>query len=487
MRVTPGSNWSVSCVAAGTSRGMAPISARTVPCALDNADIACMFVSSSACLGVLHLCVGGRHRRKGVHVSLARSGTRCCALMDRTGLVRYVRPLARIDKALALFHVALLVIGCVFLYGAGQEVGGDFSRFWLRQLRWAALGSIAFAVVVCIDYHLLERWCWVLYGLGIALLLTVHFAGVTINNARSWLEIPVVGLRIQPAEMAKPSTILAVSWLASKAAAHTVADAFVFPVLLTVAIPILLISLQPDWGTAFVYVPLALAIVFAAGLRWRWILTGVLLVSVAIPLSFPELRDHQKNRIKVFLEPPYNVAIAVASPVLPDRCEQGLRESAASFFERAGIPLDTDWNSHQSMLAVGSGGRWGKGFMNGTQHVLGFLPRTVAPTDFIFSVIAEEAGFAGACGVVCIFALLIACCFRIASRASDRFGALVAVGVATVFFTHAYINIGMTIQAAPIIGIPLPFVSYGGSFMLSTMICAGLVQSVHVWRREPDE
>jgi len=218
------------------------------------------------------------------------------------------------------------------------------------------------------------------------------------------------------------------------------------------AIPAVLICLQPDWGTALVFVPFTVVIVFLAGIPWKWVAGGCLAVLLAGPLIYQTLEPHQKNRIRTFVQPSQDVS-------------------------------DAGWNAHQSLLAVGSGGLWGKGFMKGTQHVLGFLPRTVAPTDFIFSVIAEEAGFVGAGAVVCAFLGVILCCLRTAALASDDLGCYVAAGVAAVIFTHVYINIGMTVQAAPIIGIPLPFVSYGGSFMVSVMICAGMVQSVHVRRR----
>jgi rod shape determining protein RodA len=243
-----------------------------------------------------------------------------------------------------------------------------------------------------------------------------------------------------------------------------------------------LIGLQPDYGTALVFVPFTLAVVFAAGLTWRWILLGVAAAAVVLPLAYPRLADHQKDRIKVFLEPPADGAIALLSPLVSDDRQEGLVEAKEHFFKRSESAVDTDWNAHQSLLAVGSGGMWGKGFMRGTQHVLGFLPRTVAPTDFIFSVIAEEAGFAGAGAVLCAFMGLILCMLRTATLACDEFGTYLACGVAVLFFTHVFINVGMTMQAAPIIGIPLPFVSYGGSFMLGTMVCAGLAQSVHVRR-----
>ncbi len=407
--------------------------------------------------------------------------------MPPHALPSYLRPLARIDKLMFALSVLLLVSGCFFLYGAGRQVGGDFAGFWLRQLFWAFLGFGCFVVLCCLDYRLLGRWSWVLYATGIVLLLATRLFGVTLNNARSWLAVPGMStLRIQPAEMAKPATVLLAAWVASRPVLRPWPTLAAIPVLCVAAVPVVFILLQPDWGTALVFVPFTLAIVFTAGLPWKWIAAGALALAIVVPVAFPRLRTHQKNRIKVFLEQPCDLGLAVAGPVLTDAAEARLRQRAAAFFTRSGKSLDTDWNAHQSLLAVGSGGMWGKGYMKGTQHVLGFLPRTVAPTDFVFSVIAEETGFVGAAGLVCAFGAFIVCCLRTAATASDRLGALLATGVATIFFTHIYVNLGMTIRAAPIIGIPLPFVSYGGSFMISTWICAGLVQSVHAHRAAGD-
>jgi len=193
-------------------------------------------------------------------------------------------------------------------------------------------------------------------------------------------------------------------------------------------------------------------VIFVSGLAWKWLLLGLILgVALTVPVYQFGLASRQQDRIRTFLHPSNDIS-------------------------------DAGWNAHQSLLAVGSGGFTGKGFMKGTQNVLGFLPRTVAPTDFVFSVVAEENGFIGAAVIMISLIGIVICCLRTAMVAADDFGAYLSVAVAALFFLHTYINVGMTIQAAPIIGIPLPFVSYGGSFMLSCMICAGLIQSVYIRR-----
>jgi rod shape determining protein RodA len=324
----------------------------------------------------------------------------------------------------------------------------------LSEVMWVGLGCAAFAVVTCLDYRKLGLVSALFYFGGIALLITVLLAGKVINNARSWL--PIMGITVQPAELAKPATILFLAWLGSRPAFHLarLPDQIFFA--LAASLPIALIAKQPDWGTALVFVPAAAAIAFIAGLPWKTILLSVLALVLITPLAHELLLDQrQRQRIRTFLNPGEDIS-------------------------------DAGWNAHQSLLAVGSGGVFGKGFMEGNQHVLGYLPRTVAPTDFIFSVVGEETGFVGAGAGVLAYLGILLCCLRTAANAPDRFGSYLCVGVAALLFAHVYINIGMTIRAAPIIGIPLPFLSYGGSFMLSMLTCLGLVQSVHARRHSSE-
>ncbi|MBT3377771.1 MAG: rod shape-determining protein RodA [Lentisphaerae bacterium] len=360
---------------------------------------------------------------------------------------------SKMDVVMLLLMAFLLATGCAFIYGVGQKAGGRFTSYWLDQLLFVGLGSTCFLAVCLIDYRFLGRWSWLLYLGSIVLLSLVWLIGWSANQAQSWLVLPVIGKRIQPAEMAKPATVLFAAWVTSRPILLAGKLRFVVPALAVAAVPVVLIGMQPDLGTALVFGPAILSIIFIAGVPWKWIAGAVIAAGLLVRPIHDRLDDHQKARIQTFLNPSADVS-------------------------------GVSWNAHQSLLAVGSGGMTGKGFMKGTQHVLGFLPRTVASTDFIFSVIAEELGFVGALAIVCSFIGLVLCCLRTAALASDPLGAFVAVGIAAIFFTHAYINIGMTIRAAPIIGIPLPFVSYGGSFLVSAMILAGLVQSVHVRRKE---
>ena len=220
--------------------------------------------------------------------------------------------------------------------------------------------------------------------------------------------------------------------------------------LLLMAVPFLLILKEPDLGTAAILLR-HVAYPAGGGAAWRYLLGLGLLAALSAPLGWFFLSNYQRERIATFLDPSRD-------------------------------PLGSGWNALQSAIAVGSGGWSGKGFLKGTQNVLGFLPRTVAPTDFIFPVIAEETGFIGASLLLLVFGVLLTCYLRVAGTTRDPAGSLLATGMASLLFCHVVVNIGMTIGLLPITGLPLPLVSSGGSFMLSTMAGFGLVQSVYVRR-----
>ncbi|MFA4943378.1 MAG: rod shape-determining protein RodA [Lentisphaeria bacterium] len=365
------------------------------------------------------------------------------------------RRLLRLDPWLLLATLFLLGVGTVTIYSTGIQSGGGFATYWQRQLLWAALGLAAYLGLALMDYRRLGRGVWFAYGAALALLVLVLLFGRSVYGSKSWL--PLLGFTLQPSELAKPATLLMLAWVASRPGWRPDHLGPLLPLAAVLAIPLGLVFLQPDWGTALAFLGIAIPLCFAGGLPWRLILAGLALVAVLAPVGYLyALKPYQRDRIATFLNPARDLT-------------------------------DSGWSARQSMLAVSSGGLHGKGFMKGTMHVLGYLPRTVAPTDFIFSVVAEENGFIGGVVVIGAFLLIILRCLRIAALSSDEFGAYLAVGSAGLLFVHAYINIGMNMQAAPIIGIPLPLVSYGGSFVVGTMICLGLVQSVYVHNGHPPE
>jgi rod shape determining protein RodA len=316
---------------------------------------------------------------------------------------------------------------------------------------WVLAGLFIFFGVTLMDYRKIATNAWWIYAVCLILLVMVLFMGVKVYGAYRWLNL--FGIKIQPSEFAKIGTLLVLTRYLGLPSRDMAEFKTFYTVLILCAIPFVLVLEQPDLGTALMLVPLALSLLFVGGvpIRYMGILLGIGLLMA--PAGWFVLDEYQQERIHVFLDPGRD-------------------------------PLGAGWNKIQSEIAVGSGGLSGKGYLMGTQNILGFLPRTVAPTDFIFSVIAEESGFVGSALLLGLYAVVLSCSIRAAIRAVDKVGQLLAAGVATMFFCHLFVNIAMTVGLAPITGLPLPLISYGGSFMICTMTALGLVQSVYVRRME---
>jgi len=399
---------------------------------------------------------------------------------SHTGLLYYF---ARMDYLALALQLTLLIIGVFFIYGIGVEIGGAYVHKWYRQIFWIILGAFVYVFAAILDYRQLAKFSWLFYIFGLILLALVFPMGKSINNARSWIVLPGIGL-FQPAEIAKPLTIFFMAWLASRPALRNCIVPLALPVIGAVIPPFLIICLQPDYGTALLLLPVTIALVFITGAKRRWLLLSAVAVLVALPVFFQLLRPHQQERVKVFLQPPINTTLSLCSAWQSQPSQARWLAWRDDFFALQNGKVRDSWNAEQSLLAVGCGGLSGKGYLQGTHHVLGYLPQPVAPTDFIFSVIAEEKGFLGGATLVLLLALLLVCYCRTAIIAGNSLGSCLALGAAVLLGTHVIINVGMTVQAVPIIGIPLPFVSYGGSFMLGTMFLAGLVQNVHLHRTD---
>jgi rod shape determining protein RodA len=385
--------------------------------------------------------------------------------------------LRRIDWVLLGTMLILIGLSALFIYSAQFKSDDDpVGTNWIKQLVFAGLGFCAYTALVWYDYGSISRIAWFIYG-GAILLLLLVFAFPEVNGAHRWIPLP--GFTLQASEIAKIAIIIGLS--AYLAAPDRDVDEWktFYSCVVIVGIPFLLIAVEPDLSTALTLAPITLAIMLYCGVQRRMLLiavAGVLILTaiacfwikyettpeieamsraerprIVLP-RMPLLADYQKGRIKVFLTKDHDLANA-------------------------------GWNKFQSQIAVGSGGLFGKGVLKGTQNILGFLPRTVAPTDFIFCVIAEETGFLGGLSFTLLYSLLLGRCMWASIRARDEFGRLVALGIGVMLFCHVFINIAMTIGMLPITGLPLPLMSYGGSFMVSTMIALGLVQSVYHRRR----
>ncbi len=390
----------------------------------------------------------------------------------------------RFDGITPACVVGLSLFGVFFIYSA--QLATDQHQ-WMQQLIWLALGAIVYVLTALLDYRLWLKYAHFIYLFALGLLLLVLIPGVGTTHgmgARRWLDVPGLGA-FQPSEFAKVAVLFATASILTGSRLGTVRDSFevLVKLALAVGIPMLLIIAEPDLGSALVIAPMVFAMLYVSNLSMRFfagalgvfaLLVGIVALDVWNYSKFMEenhldytrdrgayekhswlpLKDYQRNRVLAF--------------ALPDKVD----------------PMGIGWNSRQSLISVGSGGLTGKGWTEGTQAKLGYLPRAVAHNDFIFSVIAEEKGFLGSITVIGLFGVVLWNGLRIAGLARDRFGALLALGVTVLFTVHVFVNIAMTIGLVPVKGIPLPFISYGGTFVLSCCLLQGLVQSVYRFRRD---
>lgn len=357
--------------------------------------------------------------------------------------------LLRLDPLVLLSVVLLLLIGIFFIYSAGhQRLELGLRSLYRKQIVFALVGLAGFVGASMVPYQRLQDWSAWLFGGVVTTLLVVLFFGVEKNGARSWLN---VGIVVQPGEMVKVCTLLALAGYLSQPGRSLRQTGTLLTALAMAVVPFLLIARQPDLGTAMVFVPMSLAILYVAGLPMRVIALAALIAVALIPVGWMLMEPHQRERVQVFFDPSLD-------------------------------PRGIGYNKIQSERAVGSGGLLGKGYLQGTQSVLGFLPRRVLPTDFIFAIIAEERGFIGSAALLTLYGVLFFSLARTAVTAEDKFGRLLATGVMAMLFAHVAVNISMTVGLLPITGLPLPLVSYGGSFTISTLLALGLAQSVYVRR-----
>lgn len=352
------------------------------------------------------------------------------------------------DRPLGWTVVALLVIGLVVLYSASyQRALAMGTSFLAKQLVWLLIGVAAAFGLMVMDYHRWLEGAYAVYALNVLLLGLVLVAGETRGGAQRWLAAGP--LTFQPSELAKLSTILVLARYlgAHREGPRTWRD-LVVPWCF-VAAPMGLILKEPNLGTAGLFLPIAVAMLWVWGLPARML--GVLgaLLLVALPVGWQVLHDYQRARLLVFINPDAD-------------------------------PLGAGYTVLQSKIAIGSGLLWGRGWFTGTQNQLNFLPER--HTDFIFSVIGEEWGFLGAAGVLALYGFLVHRGFQIAGQSRDPYGRLLAAGLTTMIGCHVVVNVGMTLGVMPVVGLPLPFVSYGGSWLLTCLAAVGMICSVGMRR-----
>ena len=354
------------------------------------------------------------------------------------------------DGPLAFAVFLLACVGLMIMYSSGYDHG---SRFVDHTRNMLLAGFIMF-VVAQVPPQKLMGWAVPVYAVGVALLIAVALFGLTKKGARRWLNIGVV---IQPSEILKIAMpLMLAAWFQKREGQLRPLDFAV--AMLILGVPVGLIMKQPDLGTALLVLSAGLSVIFFAGLKWRWILPPVLLALVGVvtliimeptlcqaDVDWRVLHEYQRQRVCTLLDP-------------------------------ARDPLGKGFHIIQGMIAIGSGGFWGKGFMQGTQTHLEFIPERT--TDFIFAAFGEEFGFVGGLVLVSGFFFLVYRGLVIASQAPTMFSRLLAASVSMIFFTYAFVNMGMVSGILPVVGVPLPFVSYGGTAMVTLGFALGLLMSI---------
>jgi rod shape determining protein RodA len=339
---------------------------------------------------------------------------------------------------------ALAGVGYVALYSAGGSPEPYASRHVLRF----AIGVGIMLAIALIDIRVLAKLSWPAYVVSLALLVVVARYGHVGKGAQRWIEFG--GLQVQPSELMKLALVMALaSWFHRASWERMGNPLFLIPPVIAVLVPVVLILKQPNLGTAVIVAAVGATVFFAAGVRWWKFVLVALPVPFLVPLVDAHLHDYQRARIETFLHPELD-------------------------------PLGAGYNIIQSKIALGSGGMWGQGFLQGTQGHLDFLPEK--QTDFIFTMIGEEFGLVGGLVVMALLCLIVLGGMLIALRCRHQYGRLLALGIAMNFFMYVFVNIAMVMGVIPVGGVPLPLVSHGGSAMFTVMIGFGLLMSVHVHR-----
>jgi rod shape determining protein RodA len=389
---------------------------------------------------------------------------------------------SRIDKLQLAALFGLMLLGAAFVYSATMVSGSAaatlwYNQIWVRQIIWYAVGFGAAATLCMVDYHTLARWSVVAYWGAILLLALVLVAGTRRFGARRWFDLGFFSL--QPSEFAKLAFILAQAHFLSRPVEEVRTFLTFIKALGLTLLPFVLILKEPDLGSALVLLPMGVVMLYVAGTPRRYLIrllagVGLLGALFLVDVLFAppgwwqiKLENYQRQRLLVYFgvdSTPRNASAAEKA-----RASEKQRKNS--------------YQVRQALISVGSGGLTGKGWHQGSQTALGFLPPGAAHNDFIFSVIAEEKGFVGSIVVLTLYGMILFTGIRIASQARDRLGKLMAVGVVTLVFSHVFINIGMNIRIVPVTGIPLPLLSYGGSSVLGSLIAMGILQNVYIYRK----
>ena len=348
-----------------------------------------------------------------------------------------------VDFPLLFGILVLCVIGLIVIYSAG---GQDINLVY-RQAVKLLIALVGMVIVAQLPPAEIARWSFKIYVFGIILLVLVILYGDIGKGAQRWLDLKV--FRFQPSELMKLSVPMMIAfYLSDKSLPPGIIRVLSACVLIT--IPVLLIAKQPDLGTALLVTAAGFSVLFIAGISWRLLVSMGVMAAACAPILWYLMHDYQKRRVLTFLNPEHD-------------------------------PLGAGYHTIQSKIAIGSGGFYGKGWLNGTQSHLEFLPER--STDFIFAVFCEEFGMLGVLLLLCVYLFIISRGLYIAINAQHTFGRLLASGLTLTFFVYIFVNMGMVTGQLPVVGIPLPLVSHGGTSMVTLMIGFGIVMAIHTHRR----
>jgi rod shape determining protein RodA len=351
----------------------------------------------------------------------------------------------QLNWSLILLICALASIGFAMLYSAGN---GSYTPWAERQMIRFAIGMGLMFAIALTDIRFWLRYAYIFYAISLILLIAVEFAGTVGMGAQRWIGLKF--FHLQPSEIMKVALVLSLARYFHRLSLEDVTrpTQLLFPILL-VAAPTVLVLRQPDLGTALLLLIASAAMFFLAGVRiWKFVLIGLIGLA-SIPLGWSMLHTYQKNRVMTFLSPESD-------------------------------PLGSGYHILQSKIALGSGGVFGNGFMQGTQSHLRFLPEM--QTDFIFTMYAEEFGLVGGLVLIALYTAIVIYGFAIAMRSRSHFGRLLAMGVITTFFLYVFMNIAMVMGLIPVVGVPLPLISYGGTAMMTVLVGFGLLMNVYIHR-----
>lgn len=379
----------------------------------------------------------------------------------------------------------LALIGIIFIYSAQSTIN---DADWKKQIIWVILGIFAYAIVSRINYKHILGYAHYIYILGVlGLLLATPLSPISVEmmGARRWINLGFS--TVQPTEAAKIGTLIMVASLLARSNLENVKDTLVvlLKILLVVLLPISLIFIQPDLGSTLVFPPMIFSLLYVSNLSKQYFVSAFIIFALVFSLLSFDIYNYSRHLNITQNSSDTTIQNSHYNSILPLHNYQ--RNRILTFIAPKVVdPSGTgaSWNANQAKISTATGGLTGKGFLQGTQAQLGYLPKAVAHNDFIFSVIAEETGFIGSSFVIGLFSLIIANSIRISGMAKDSFGSQLAIGISVLFLVHFFINIGMAIGITPITGLPLPFLSYGGSFVLSCFILQGIIQSIYRFRKD---